>query len=190
MAVIMENIYKNFGPQNVLMNFNLHMPKGRTTALMGPSGSGKTTAVNILLGLQKPDHGRIAGLPPKVSAVFQEDRLLEHASGLANIQYVVKNHKQHDNKIWQLLVEAGLAGDAHKPAGDYSGGMRRRLCLCRALAADFDFIVLDEAFKGLDAALKAEIMAMTKGRIHGKTALLVTHDADEAAFFGAEIFTL
>ena len=191
MAIELVNIYKNFGSQNIFTNLNLRLEDGEFSAIMGPSGSGKTTLINLVCGLTLPDYGRVVGISGrKIAVVFQEDRLLEHRSGLANIQYVLQNPQQSELLIWELLAETGLAEDAHKQARDYSGGMKRRLSLCRALAYDADVIILDEPFKGLDAGIKPGIMAMVKARCANKTTLLVTHDAAEAAYFGCKIIDI
>ena len=193
MAVELANIYKSFGQQNIFTNFNAKFETGAFTAIMGSSGSGKTTLINLICGLMTPDYGNINGIKGhKISAVFQEDRLLEHQSGLKNIQYVLKKSQLKDceQDIWELLVETELAEDAHKRARDYSGGMKRRLALCRALVIDFDIIILDEPFKGLDSGLKPKIMALTKARCAEKTVILVTHDVSEAVYFGGDIVNI
>ena len=179
-----RHIYKNFGDKNIFTNFNLIFPEKGFMAIMGPSGYGKTTLVNLILGILKPDHGEILGFEGKeIAVVFQEDRLLEHKSGLDNILFVLQKSTAANDAVWEMLARTGLAEDAHKPAREYSGGMRRRLALCRALATNFDILILDEPFKGLDTALKPEIMALVKEKCRDKTAILITHDKDEADFF-------
>jgi len=181
MAIRMKHVYMNFDETNVFTNLNLDFCKGKPTAVMGPSGVGKTTLINMLCGFLTPDYGEIEGLSAlKISVVFQEDRLLEHLCGLENILYVLKNPKQHVKAAKALLDEAGLLEDAYKLAKYYSGGMKRRLALCRALAADFDLLILDEPLKGLDAALKPKILQMIKTRTMGKTVIFITHDRAEA----------
>lgn len=76
--IIIKNISKNFGEKTVFKNFNLIIPAGAITCIMGPSGSGKTTLINIIMGFIQPDEGSIEGIPDKISAVFQEDRLFEN----------------------------------------------------------------------------------------------------------------
>ena len=184
MAIELKNIYKNFGDKNVFTNLNLVLRERQFTAIMGPSGSGKTTLVNLLCGLLVQDYGEILGLGGhKISVVFQEDRLLEHRNGLANLLYVLRNPTAQEARAWELLAQAGLAGDAHKRSRDYSGGMKRRLSLCRALIADFSVLILDEPFKGLDANLKPKIMRMVKELCAEKTVILITHDISEVNFF-------
>jgi len=75
--IVIKSLTKSFGDKAVLSDFSAVIPGGKATCLMGPSGAGKTTLVNIILGLVKPDGGSISGVPEKISAVFQEDRLCE-----------------------------------------------------------------------------------------------------------------
>jgi len=192
MAMELRHIYKNYGEQNIFTNLNLILSEIGFTTIMAPSGYGKTTLVNMILGITKPDHGEIMGFDGKyIAAVFQEDRLLEFRSGLENMLFVLRSPTAADiESAWQLLTQAGLAEDAHKPAREYSGGMRRRLALCRALLTPFDLLILDEPFKGLDAALKPAIMAMVKQKCAGKAAILITHDKDEAEFFDSTVIDI
>lgn len=183
-----RHIYVNFGEKNIFTNLNLKLPNSDFTAIMAPSGFGKTTLINLILGIIKPDHGEILGFDDRqISVVFQEDRLLEHKSGLDNILFVLRNTASDNDMAWEMLTRTGLAEDAHKPARDYSGGMRRRLALCRALVTNFDMLILDEPFKGLDTVLKPDIMALVKQKCLGKAAILVTHDRGEAEFFDSHI---
>ncbi|MCL2573373.1 MAG: ATP-binding cassette domain-containing protein [Defluviitaleaceae bacterium] len=188
-ALELRYIYKNFGEKNIFTNFNLNFPEVGFATIMGPSGYGKTTLVNLMLGIHKPDHGEILGFDErKIAVVFQEDRLLEHKNGLENIMFVLRNPAKDDEDMaWELLTRTRLAKDAHKLARNYSGGMKRRLALCRALVTDFDLLILDEPFKGLDVALKPDIMALTKQRCEGKQVILITHDMQEAEYFGGYI---
>ncbi|MCL2350147.1 MAG: ATP-binding cassette domain-containing protein [Defluviitaleaceae bacterium] len=193
MAIELINITKSYGDKVIFSNLNLAFEREKMTAIMGPSGAGKTTLVNMLLGLQAPDGGEIRGLgsDARVSAVFQEDRLLEHKSGLSNILFVLKNPKQYAERAAELMHAVGLGEDMHKRARAYSGGMKRRLALCRALIVDdFDLMVLDEPFKGLDASFKLQVMEMVKSEIAGKTVILITHDEAEAAFFDSKILDI
>ncbi|MBR2414609.1 MAG: ATP-binding cassette domain-containing protein [Clostridia bacterium] len=178
MNIIITDLCKAYGEKQVLQNFNAVLEEGKTTALMGASGIGKTTLANILLGLEQPDSGTITGLPDHKSAVFQEDRLSENYSALTNVQTVCKNKIAKE-----MLCRLGLEKDLKTQVRSLSGGMKRRVALARALCAEYDFLVLDEPFKGLDEQTKENTMLAVKEMTRGKTVLLITHDKEEAAFF-------
>ncbi len=103
----MEHIDKRFGPKTVLRDFSARFPIGQATCIMGSSGCGKTTLLRVLLGLEQPDAGRILGRPERMGAVFQEDRLLEGFSPLANIR-LVTGRKISRQVIQAHLEELGL----------------------------------------------------------------------------------
>jgi NitT/TauT family transport system ATP-binding protein len=184
MAIEFLNVHKSFGDKVVFDDLNLVLQKNEAHVIMGPSGFGKTTLVNMLLGLEKPDSGHISNADKmRISVVFQEDRLLEYKSGLNNILFV---NNDTDSAI-NLMKLVGLEEDINKKVREYSGGMKRRLCLCRALAIDFDLLVLDEPFKGLDDDTKLKVMEIVKQHTVSKTVILVTHDKTEAEFFGGNM---
>ena len=171
---------KSFDGKAVLVNFSARLEKGRKYCLMGASGSGKTTLVNLLLGLIKPDSGSIRRAPDmKMSAVFQEDRLLEQMTAAANIALV---SKAPNRQIEQLLMELGIASESlPQPVATYSGGMKRRVALARALLAEYDVLFLDEPYKGLDEDTRRRVMRIVEQHTQGKTVLLITHDREETA---------
>jgi len=193
MAIELTNICKSYPPKQVIKDVNLTFPIG-ITCIMGPSGIGKTTLIYIIAGLVKPDSGYISGLDgKKISMVFQEDRLLEWESAISNILFVTKSASKNQEKAKQLLTQSGLADSVYKKVSELSGGMKRRVCLCRALIADYDLLILDEPFKGLDANIKPSIMTMVKEHTlnsHNKTVICITHDPEEAAFLGGGVVTL
>jgi len=156
---------------------------------MGPSGIGKTTLVRIIAGLTTPDSGEIIGITGKqFSIVFQEDRLLGWESAYTNVMLVTTNTNK--NLAKQMLTQAGLGDSIHKKAAQLSGGMKRRVCICRALIAAYDVLILDEPFKGLDSGIKPTIMRMVRQYAQGKTVLCITHDREEAAFLGGYLVEL
>ena len=187
--IVAEGLSKRYGENQVLDGFSHVFPAGRTTVVMGPSGRGKTTLLRLLLGLEPPDKGTIKGLEgARLSAVFQEDRLCERISAAANLRLVQPRLTR--GAAEDLLARMGLGEAARQPAGELSGGMKRRVALLRALAADYDALLADEPFQGLDADTKAGAMAFFRERTAGRTVLLVTHDEAEAAFFGGEVLRL
>jgi len=188
MKIKLENICKSYENKNVLSNINLTFNSNEISCIMGDSGRGKTTLVNIITGLVKPDSGTLIGLENvKISIVFQEDRLLNWETALSNVLFVT--NKKH--KARELLIQAGLGDSINKKAIELSGGMKRRVCVCRALIAEYDLLILDEPFKGLDANIKPIIMNMVKEQISpNKCIICITHDPSEAEFLGGKLIVL
>ena len=180
-AAMMElkGICKAYGEKQVLQDVDLILREGEITALMGVSGRGKTTLLRILMGLETADAGERLGMESvRISAVFQEDRLLDRLTAEGNLRFVEEREEQ-SAEIPKLLNELGLGGET-EPAATFSGGMKRRLAIARALLADYDLLVLDEPFRGLDEATKRQTMETLRRHSTGKTVLLVTHDESEA----------
>lgn len=175
-----KGLSKAFDGRPVLENVSLKLEKGVHYCLMGPSGCGKTTLVNILLGLMKPDNGLVKrDSDLKLSAVFQEDRLLEQMTAAANISLV---SKKPTAEIETLLTELGIERESlPQPVSAYSGGMKRRVALARALLAEYDVLFLDEPYKGLDEETRASVIRTVERLTRGKTLLLITHDKEETA---------
>ncbi|MBQ3141800.1 MAG: ATP-binding cassette domain-containing protein [Clostridia bacterium] len=184
--IVIRKLNKAFGDNVVLNGFSAVLAGGRTTALMGPSGCGKTTLASILLGLLAADSGTVEQMPARKAAVFQEDRLCEEFSAVANVR-LVTGKTVGRAQIETCLRELGLGESLHQPVSTLSGGMRRRVAIARSLLADADFLLLDEPFKGLDEDTRSEVISVVRRHTAGKTVLLITHDPKEAEAFGAEI---
>lgn len=181
--IVIKDLCKFYDGKAVLENFSAVLPKGRVTGLTAPSGGGKTTLLRILLGLESADSGEIEGTDgARLSAVFQEDRLCENLDGAANIRLVSPAVSQE--RAREALGEVGLCECIGQPVSELSGGMRRRVAILRALLAEYDFLALDEPFKGLDAATKETVMAYTRRLCEGRTVLFVTHDISELDAMG------
>ena len=183
-TVEVKHLYKSFGDKVVLRDFSARFPLGAVTSVMAPSGGGKTTLLRILMGLEAADSGTVEGLAGlRQSAVFQEERLCEALSAVANIRLV--NPVLTRGEAEAALSAVGLAGCGNQRVAEFTGGMRRRVAILRALLAQWDVLFLDEPFKGLDEDTKQLVMADTRRRCAGRTVLLVTHDAREADALGA-----
>jgi len=187
-TVRVENLRKSYGGVPVLKGLSFTADRG-VTCIMAPSGAGKTTLLRILLGLEQPDSGSVSlPVPCRVAAVFQEDRLLEQLDAAGNLRFVLGS-AYDATRAEALLARLGLdAGD--KPVGDYSGGMKRRLALARALLADADLLVLDEPFTGLDGENRTRALDCIREAAETKCVLLVTHDGGDAEALGGQLLRL
>jgi len=168
----------------VLRSFSCRFPAGEICCLSAPSGYGKTTLLRLLMGLEQPDSGRITGTEGvRICPLFQEDRLCENLSAQANLR--LANPALRPEEARAALSGAGLAGCASQPVREFSGGMKRRVALLRALCAPGDLLILDEPFKGLDADARARMIACTLERRAGRSLILVSHDPADSRDLGA-----
>lgn len=185
-----EHLRKAYGAQTVLNDVSFTVTGERPLCVMAPSGAGKTTLLRILLGLERPDSGTVS-LPESCrwAAVFQEDRLLEPLDALGNLRFVL-GREMDEHRAAALLRELGLEDAAGKPVRDYSGGMKRRLALARALLAPSDALALDEPFTGLDGENRARALRCLQSCAAGKPLLVVTHDEADAVSLKARLLHL
>lgn len=185
--ITIDNISFFYGEKQVLKDFSLKIQKGDRICLIGESGCGKTTLLRLVLGLEKPTNGNIITTQKlKPSVVFQENRLLPFKTVLENITLVGTDKAD----ALRHLNALGIGDTANLKPDKLSGGMQRRAAIARALSADFNFLVLDEAFTGLDSEnikTAAEHILKTAG---GRPIILVTHSLEEAELFGAKIIKM
>ncbi len=186
---MLRNVSKTYGKEQVLTGLSLTFPAGQVTCLRGPSGCGKTTLLRLIAGLEKPDGGTIEGVPARIACVFQEDRLCEDFTAVANIR-LVTGKRLSRQEIASHLREIGLGENLAKPVREFSGGMKRRVAIARAVCYEGDLLMLDEPFKGLDERLREEVMDYVMRHARGKTVLCVTHDGAEAAYLGGRVIDL
>lgn len=190
MDIRLVKLHKQYNGKTILKDLDMTFTEGTISCIMGASGRGKTTLVNILMGLVKQDGGDVLGLQGvRCSAVFQEDRLIEHWDAVKNVRLVC-GKEITDTMIKEQLGRTGLEDITDKPVRAFSGGMRRRVAIVRALLAESSLILLDEPFKGLDEALKEQIINYLKEQAVGKTVIVVTHDRKDAELLGAKVYTL
>ena len=185
-----KNLYKSFDGTVVLNDFSYKFDRG-VYVLSEPSGAGKTTLLRILCGLEVADSGTVSKSPQaKTAMMFQEDRLLENLSVRANIMLAIQAHSQEQKqnareRITEALGAVGLEGTENKPVSVLSGGQKRRVTLLRTLFADADILLFDEPLKGLDEALKQQVIAFVKPFIESKVVIWVTHTPEEVKLLGS-----
>ncbi len=195
-SLIISGLYKAFGSHRVLASLDLEVPAGSLTAILGPSGSGKTTLLRILAGFERADAGTVrigdvvvdgegTHVPPerrRIGYVPQEGSLFPHLNVTANVGFGLPARQRSSGQIADLLEAVGLADLGKRYPHELSGGQQQRVALARALAIRPDVVLLDEPFASLDAHLRASIRADVQQifATAGTTAVLVTHDQDEA----------
>ena len=140
-----QNLTAGYGKKIVLSDINLEL-ENQTYGIIGPNGSGKTTLFRILMGLETPDSGTIDGLKNfKISAVFQEDRLLEGYDVLTNLRFVCRQ-RLSDAELSAYAAALLPQNALFQPVCEFSGGMKRRVAILRAILAPTDIILMDEPF--------------------------------------------
>ncbi|MBR4942107.1 MAG: ABC transporter ATP-binding protein [Clostridia bacterium] len=183
MNITADNVFKSFGEKAVLKDFSVQISEGETVCLFGESGAGKTTFVRLLMGLEKPDSGKITGVPNRISAVFQEDRLCETFTALRNLKLAAN---VDDKTALAALEELGISREeaCGKPVSAFSGGMRRRVVIARALLFEPELLILDEPFKGLDKENLRKAVEFIRARSEKMTVVMVSHSAEEMELMG------
>lgn len=192
-----EDLAKAYGDQKVLAGLSLVVAAGSFASILGPSGSGKTTLLRLIAGFERADRGTIRlggelvddGDARFVSAeqrhlgyVPQEGALFPHLSVQQNVGFGLPRRERRGERVGELLEMVGLSGFERRYPHQLSGGQQQRVALARALAIQPKVVLLDEPFSSLDASLRASVRRDVRRvlRESGTTAVLVTHDQDEA----------
>src|ERR1700689_5728649 len=194
--VAVTGLQKAFGVHPVLTGVDLEVPAGSLTAILGPSGSGKTTLLRLMAGFERPDAGTITiggavvdgpgvYLAPerrRTGYVPQEGSRFPHLTVGANVGFGLSARERRGGRVTSMLETVGLGGLGPRYPHQLSGGQQQRVALARALAIEPALVLLDEPFAALDAHLRASVRADVQQifRARGTTAILVTHDQDEA----------
>jgi iron(III) transport system ATP-binding protein len=194
--LVVTNLHKAFGQQTVLTGVDFVVPGGDFAAVLGPSGSGKTTLLRIIAGFDRPDGGAISiggtevdgpsgHVHPedrRIGYVSQEGSLFPHLNVRANVAFGLPRRERRGSSVDSLLDTVGLGGLGARYPHELSGGQQQRVALARALAIRPRLVLFDEPFASLDANLRASVRSDIREilREAGTTAVLVTHDQDEA----------
>ncbi|HEU5414637.1 MAG TPA: ABC transporter ATP-binding protein [Candidatus Angelobacter sp.] len=185
----LERVTKKFGNVTALKDVDLAIPEGRILGLLGPNGAGKTTAVRLLLGMMRPNHGRVtvfggdprnAGVRVRVGAMLQVGKVPETLRVREHIQLFSSYYPQ-PLQYAETLALAGLESVAGRLFGELSGGQKQRVLFALALCGNPDLIVLDEPTVGMDVEARHGLWDRVRDLVsRGKTIILTTHYLEEA----------
>jgi len=192
--IVVADAAKAYGDVAVLGGVSLEVPSGGTVGLVGRSGCGKSTLLRLIAGLEAPDRGRIsvagaedeAGRLASCALMPQADLLMPWRDALGNASVPLENagvgRREARARAAELFAELGLAGFEEARSWELSGGMRQRVAFARTLLAEKPVLLLDEPFGALDAITRTEMQEWLAGALAAlpRTAVLVTHDIDEA----------
>lgn len=204
--LIVDNLTKVYpgpkGPVAVVRNFNLRIKKGEFVCLIGHSGCGKSTVLSMVAGLNEITGGGIilagrelVGAAPDRGVVFQSPCLLPWLTAYDNVRlgvdqvFYTASREERKQIVEYYLSVVGLAHAMHKKPAELSQGMRQRVGIARAFALAPKMLLLDEPFGMLDSLTRMELqqVLIELWRKDKKTALMVTHDVDEALFLSDRI---
>ncbi|MEV0245819.1 ABC transporter ATP-binding protein [Nocardia sp. NPDC050712] len=181
---------------------DLDVPPGEFLVLVGASGCGKSTLLRLIAGFETATQGSIevSGTAPApgrtAGMVFQQPRLFPWQTVGGNVDLALKyagvRRDQRPAQREELLRRVGLDDTAHRRIWEISGGQQQRVAIARALAAEHALLLLDEPFAALDALTRERLQDDLRrvGTESGRTAVFVTHSADEAVFLGSRIVVL
>lgn len=211
-AVELRHVTKSFGPRRVLDDLCLAVPRGRSVCILGRSGTGKSVALKHIIGLVKPDSGRVfvereditempirdlARVRMRIGFLFQNAALFDSISVGENVAFPMRRHtRRADAEIrasaQQLLQRVGLEAEYDRMPAELSGGMQKRAGLARALALEPALLLADEPSAGLDPVTAAEIDALLVDLKHqsNTTLVVVTHNIPSARAIGDELVFL
>jgi phospholipid/cholesterol/gamma-HCH transport system ATP-binding protein len=209
-AIRLENVTKSFGSRTVLDDVTIEVRRRSGFALLGRSGTGKSVTLKHIIGLLRPDSGRVlvgdrnvatldgqqlANVRKRIGFLFQNAALFDSISVGENVAFPLRRHTEMgDGEIRRFaqskLADVGLSREYDKMPADLSGGMRKRAGLARAMALDPEILLVDEPSAGLDPITSDEIDALLLDlKQRGTTVVMVTHNipsarhvADEMAF--------
>lgn len=211
-AVELQQVTKSFGTRRVLDDVSLSVPRGRSVCILGRSGTGKSVTLKHIVGLIRPDSGRVlvgeadvtrlsgaelARVRRQIGFLFQNSALFDSISVGENVAFPLRRHTDRPDELIRaqatsLLADVGLEHEYHKMPADLSGGMRKRAALARALALGPAVLLADEPSAGLDPVTATEIdrLLVNLKQQSGTTLIVVTHNIPSARTIGDELVFL
>jgi phospholipid/cholesterol/gamma-HCH transport system ATP-binding protein len=198
-VIIIRHLYKSFGSNHVLVDFNLEIKKGESVVVLGKSGSGKSVLIKCIIGLLKPDKGSLEmfgenilaikeeeldKIRAKVGFLFQSNALYDSMTVRENLEFPLRRHwiKVSQEEVNKMVLEAlddvGLAHTVDMMPVELSGGMRKRIALARTLILKPEIILYDEPTTGLDPITGKEIIGLMNEiqEKYNTTSLVISHD--------------
>jgi phospholipid/cholesterol/gamma-HCH transport system ATP-binding protein len=198
----LEDLWKSFGALEVLKGLKLDIRKGETVVIIGGSGSGKSVILKHIIGLLRPDRGRVvfdhiviseeseknlAEVRERFGMVFQGAALFDSMTVLENVAFGLRRHTDYgEDRIRRTVSEklrlVGLSGVEDKMPAELSGGMKKRVGVARAIAMEPEVILYDEPTAGLDPVMSDVIsdLIMRVQKSQHATSVVVTHDMKNA----------
>ena len=212
-VVVIDHLYKSFGENHVLVDFNLQLRKGEAVVVLGKSGSGKSVLIKCIIGLLKPDKGRIevlgkniAGITDdeldkiraKVGFLFQSNALYDSMTVRENLEFPLRRHwiqaspEEVNSMVMESLSDVGLLHTIDMMPAELSGGMRKRIALARTLILKPEIILYDEPTTGLDPITGKEIidLMLEIREKYQTTSLIISHDMNCVKMHGARVVIL
>jgi phospholipid/cholesterol/gamma-HCH transport system ATP-binding protein len=198
-VVSIRHLYKSFGNNHVLKDFNLELYKGENVVVLGKSGSGKSVLIKCMIGLLEQDAGDITVLREdvinlnskeldvlraKVGFLFQSNALYDSMTVRENLEFPLRRHwikltaAETNKKVMEVLSNVGLAHTVDMMPSELSGGMRKRIALARTLILDPEIMLYDEPTTGLDPITAKEIseLMVEMGEKYNTSSIIISHD--------------
>lgn len=198
-VISIENLCKSFGDNTVLDHFNLDLYRGESLVVLGRSGSGKSVLIKCIIGLIRPDRGKIKVLGEnvltinkfaldeirvKIGFLFQSNALYDSMTIRENLEFPLRRHSfnlkqtEVDQMVMEALHNVGLEHTVDMMPAELSGGMRKRIALARTLILKPEIILYDEPTTGLDAITSLEIITLMKSiqEQYKTSSIIITHD--------------
>lgn len=208
-----EHLVKSFDENIVLNDFNISLEKGKNLVVLGRSGSGKSVLLKCIMGLEKPDSGKVEvfgknipelnqkdldAIRKKIGFLFQGSALYDSMTVKENLEFPMRqeinknSRKEIDERIKKALNSVGLPGTENMMPTELSGGMKKRIGLARAIIRNPEIILYDEPTAGLDPVTGKEIshLIVEIQKQYNTSAIIITHDISCAKIASNKIVVL